>query len=279
MRGARTKELPKVGGHPVHEDVEGIVEREVVDDDRQHGWAPEYSAPGRPGRPSPPVFLARVLPGIVALREDQGREGGCRAKGEDRTCCSEVLDELTDDRVGNPDPPGPSLPNVAHIAAQQRPRKPTRSITAEGDTADMREGNASIAVAEPRYIPDVATEVAVARSCGGIHCSHRGIVWTVREGSLGPELSMGHRCGRTSASTVWTDGTTKPWETPARTRTATRSRVLERTKGVRRARRPQETKDKRSTTLPPYRWEVHPPGTCGSRDGSRQDKWDRMSPR
>eukprot|EP00951_Prasinocladus_malaysianus_P047854 scaffold652222_cov48-Prasinocladus_malaysianus.AAC.1 len=55
----------------------------------------------------------------------------------------------------------------------------------------------------------------------------------------------------TSARTVCTEGTTKPWATPIRVRTATSGPVVENTVGVRRDSPDQQRNDRARTILPP----------------------------
>lgn len=61
-----------------------------------------------------------------------------------------------------------SLPKKNHNSVQKNPNPPT-ALRSPSDPKDAAmDGNTHIAAAEPKYIPDVVTDVAIALSFGGI---------------------------------------------------------------------------------------------------------------
>ena len=66
---------------------------------------------------------------------------------------------------------GTSLPTRLHSRSHSRPRQPTRRSREGAPLQAATLGNTSMAPADPRYMPDVERETALARSWGGIHCS------------------------------------------------------------------------------------------------------------
>ena len=54
VKTAGRARLVKVGGEPVHDHIEGVVEREVVDEDCPDGRVPQKAPPGSGGRPALP---------------------------------------------------------------------------------------------------------------------------------------------------------------------------------------------------------------------------------
>ena len=67
---------------------------------------------------------------------------------------------------------GMSRPTSIQADSQTKPSAPLRSSREPGPRAAATAGSASMAPAEPRYIPEVVRDTARARSCGGTHCAH-----------------------------------------------------------------------------------------------------------
>ena len=74
-----------------------------------------------------------------------------------------------------PDLCGMSRPTMIHADSQARPSAPFSKRSEPGPRAAATAGSASMAAAEPRYMPEVVSDTARARSCGGTHCSSTGM--------------------------------------------------------------------------------------------------------
>ncbi len=64
---------------------------------------------------------------------------------------------------------------MIHADSQARPSAPFSKRSEPGPRAAATAGSASMAAAEPRYMPEVVSDTARARSCGGTHCSSTGM--------------------------------------------------------------------------------------------------------
>ena len=87
---------------------------------------------------------------------------------------------------------GTSLPTRLHSRSHSRPRQPTRRSREGAPLQAATLGNTSMAPADPRYMPDVDRETALARSWGGIHCRtgrRLHVSATVRVGSMGQAMA------------------------------------------------------------------------------------------
>lgn len=59
LSSAKLHSLVEVGGQPVHDDVEGVMEGEVVDHDGPHSRVGHHADPG--GRTRPPLMLLLLM--------------------------------------------------------------------------------------------------------------------------------------------------------------------------------------------------------------------------
>jgi len=64
---------------------------------------------------------------------------------------------------------GISLPTRSHITSHVIPSAPSSCKSLSAPTILPRLGSSHMDAADPRYIPDVVNDTALARSCGGIH--------------------------------------------------------------------------------------------------------------